>query len=124
MDGESPIISDTGWRQLDPRKIDLDREVGWIVTPMLSIGWLVGLGVLSLIDNAPGWLWWGVALLWAPFTVAVAALSYQWPPIEYRHTRYRVDDELDRDRARCGFSDVDRRPALARAAPGRSARGR
>lgn len=94
MDGEGPTVSDTGWRRLDPRKIDLDREVGWIVTPMLSIGWLVGLGVLSLIDNAPGWLWWGVALFWAPFTVAVAALSYQWPPVEYRHTRYRIDDEL------------------------------
>ena len=40
------------------------------------------------------WLWWGVALLWAPLTVAVAGLSYQWPPIEYRRTRYRVDEDL------------------------------
>lgn len=94
MDGEGPTVSDTGWRQLDPRKIDLDREKGWLVTPVFSIAWLVGLGVLSLIDNAPGWLWWCAALLWAPFTVALALLSYRWPPIEYRYTRYRVDEEL------------------------------
>ena len=94
MDGESAIISDSGWRQLDPRKIDLDREVGWIVTGILSVAWLVVLAGVSLSDNAPDWLWWGVALLWAPLTVAVAWLSYQWPPIEYRRTRYRVDQDL------------------------------
>ena len=94
MDAEGALAPDSGWHQLDPRKIDLDREVGWVVTPILSIAWLVGLGVLSLADNAPGWLWWTAALLWAPFTIAVALLSYLWPPVEYRRTRYRVDEEL------------------------------
>lgn len=94
MDGEAPFVSDPSWRQLDARKIDLDREVGWVVTAILSMAWLVGLGVLSLIDNAPGWLWWAAALPWAPFTVSVAVLSYRWPPLEYRHARYRIDEEL------------------------------
>ena len=60
---------------------------------MLSVGWLMGLGTLTLSD-APAWLWWIVALLWAPFTIAIALLSYYWPPLEYRHTRYRVNGEL------------------------------
>lgn len=94
VDGQSQTVGDTGWRRLDPRKIDLDREVGWIVTPILSMAWLVGLGLLSLADNAPAWLWWAVALLWAPVTAAVAVLSYRWPSLEYQRTRYRVDDEL------------------------------
>ena len=54
MDGEGPIISDNGWRQLDPRKIDLDREVGWIVTAILSMAWLVVLGVVTY------GVWWGI----------------------------------------------------------------
>ena len=94
MDGERAIVSDSGWRQLDPRKIDLDREVGSIVTAILSMAWLIVLAGVSLSDDAPDWLWWAVALLWAPLTVAVAGLSYTWPPIEYRRTRYRVDDDL------------------------------
>ena len=86
------VVSD--WQRLDPRKIDLDREVGWIVTAVLSLAWLVGLAVLSLADNVPAWLWWLVALVWAPFTAASALLSYWWPPIEYGRTRYRVDEQL------------------------------
>jgi len=87
-------VTDSNWHQLDPRKTDLDRAVGWIVTAVLSLGWLVGLAILSLITDAPGWLWWIAALLWGPFTVAIALLSYKWPPLEYRHSRYRVDDEI------------------------------
>jgi membrane protein YdbS with pleckstrin-like domain len=91
---DEAFISDASWRQLDARKIDLDREVGWVVTAILSLGWLVGLGVLSVSMDAPALVWWGVALLWAPFTIAIGLLSYRWPPLEYRHSRYRVDDEL------------------------------
>ena len=68
--------------------------MGWVITPILSFAWLIGLGGLSLVDNVPGWLWWIVALMWAPFTIAIALLSYRWPPLEYRHTRYRVDEQL------------------------------
>jgi membrane protein YdbS with pleckstrin-like domain len=94
VDDEGALVRDIGWQQLDPRKIGLDRDVGWIVTAVLSVAWLVAVAILSLIDNAPGWLWWAVALLWVPFTVAIGLLLYRWPPLEYRHSRYRVDDEL------------------------------
>jgi membrane protein YdbS with pleckstrin-like domain len=83
---------DAEWHQLDPRKIVLDREAGWIVTAVLSFMWLIALGVLAL-TSVPGWLWWTGVLLWGPFTIGIASLSYWWPPLEYRRSRYRVDEQ-------------------------------
>jgi membrane protein YdbS with pleckstrin-like domain len=83
------------WHQLDPRKIQLDRITGWITTAVLSFGWLFATTIVALVsDDAPTWLRWALILLWPLFTVAVALLSYRWPPIEHRHARYRIDDEL------------------------------
>lgn len=82
------------WRQPDPRKIDLDREVGWIVTAVLSLGWVFTTIVLLLVDDVPWILSRGMALVWIPLTIGIAALSYRWPAIEHRHSRYRVDEEL------------------------------
>lgn len=86
--------TDAAWQRLDPRKIDLDRAVGWIVTCALSLAWLMAIGVLSLSDDLPPWIWWSVVALWVPFTVGIAVLSFQLPPLEYRYARYRIDDEL------------------------------
>ena len=86
---------DAGWRQLDPRKIDLDRATGWITTAVLSFGWLIVATIVGLVsDDAPAWLRLAALGLWLPFPGAIALLSYRWPPIEYRHARYRIDDEL------------------------------
>lgn len=83
------------WQRLDPRKIDLDRVVGWITTAVLSAGWLFAATLVGLVsDDAPTWLRLTLVILWLPFTGAVALLSYRWPAVEYRHTRYRIDDEL------------------------------
>ena len=94
MEADAASQPETDWQRLDPRKIDLDRDVGWIVTIVLSLGWLMLIGVLSLSDDFPASVWWIVVALWAPFTVAIAVLSFQWPPLEYRYSRYRIDDEL------------------------------
>lgn len=83
------------WRRLDVRKIELDRAVGWIVTAVLSFGWLfVALIVALISDDAPGWLRMALAILWLPFTAGIALLSYKWPVVEYRHCRYRIDEQL------------------------------
>jgi membrane protein YdbS with pleckstrin-like domain len=78
------------WQRQDPRKIDLDRAVGWITTAVVAFGLFIGLTVTS------SWFWLPVMLLvvWLPVTIGVAALSYLWPPHEYRRTRYRIDDEV------------------------------
>jgi membrane protein YdbS with pleckstrin-like domain len=83
------------WHRLDPRKIDLDRATGWIVTAALSFGWLFAATIVGLVsDDAPTWLRLMLILLWPAFTIGIAVLSYRWPPLEYRHARYRIDDEL------------------------------
>lgn len=91
MDQTPPVVD---WRQPDYRKVDLDREIGWIVTGVLSGGWVLATIVLLLVDEVPWMISRGMALLWIPFTIGVALLSYRWPPLEHRHTRYRVDEQL------------------------------
>lgn len=95
MQDESTSDTSAGWQRLDPRKIDLDRISGWIGTAVASGVWLVIALLVGLVsDDAPGWLRWALAMLWPPFTVAVAVFSYLWPPVEHRHSRYRIDDQL------------------------------
>jgi hypothetical protein len=95
MTGETTPESTAEWTRLDPRKIELDRAVGWIVTAVLSFAWLLFALMVGLVsDDAPSWLRWALAMLWLPFTGAVALLSYRWPPLEYRYSRYRIDDQL------------------------------
>lgn len=86
---------DADWRKLDPRKIDLDRVVGWITTGVLSLGWLFAATIVGLVsDDAPAWLRLSLLALWLPFTGGVGLLAYRWPPVEYRHARYRIDEQL------------------------------
>lgn len=92
---ENTAEPDRGWRRLDVRKIDLDRAVGWIATTVLSFGWLFVALIVGLVSaDAPAWLRVAPALLWLPFTAGMAWLSYRWPVVEYRHSRYRIDERL------------------------------
>lgn len=94
MDTES-TSEPAEWHQLDPRKIQLDRITGWITTAVLSLGWLFLSTIVALVsDDAPTWLRWALIILWPFFTVALAVISYRWPPVEHRYARYRIDDEL------------------------------
>jgi hypothetical protein len=84
------------WREPDPRKVDLDREVGWITTAILSIGWLFGTVIFLFVGDLPLMIDGLMAVLWIPFTIGIALLFYRWPPVEHRHTRYRIDEQLIR----------------------------
>jgi membrane protein YdbS with pleckstrin-like domain len=90
-----PSSSPAEWRQPDHRKIDLDREVGWIVTAVLSLGWLLA-AIIFLFADVPWVMSRGIAALWLPFTIGIALLSYRWPPLEHRYSRYWVDEKLIR----------------------------
>jgi len=78
-DGEQP---------LDPRFIQLQREVGRITTAVMSLGLAVALLVLLTPRR---WIW--VLVLWIIGTGLLAWLSHRWPAIEYLHWSYRLDHE-------------------------------
>lgn len=80
------MVSD--YQSLDPRYIPLQREVGRIVTAVLSLALLAGLFVLLTPRR---WLW--CVALWTIGTIALAWLSHWWPAVEYRYTAYRVDGD-------------------------------
>jgi membrane protein YdbS with pleckstrin-like domain len=93
--GTETASASPDWHQLDPRKIQLDRITGWITTAVVSLGFLFGATIFALAgDDVPAWIRFGVLILWLPLTIGLAVIAYLWPPVEHRHARYRIDDEL------------------------------
>ncbi len=90
MDADPPI-ADGIEHVLDPSWVELQRIVGWIVwavlTPLLLgvVGIAVFAGSLSAILDAL------LLVCWISMSVLLAWLAHNWPPIEYRHFRYRID---------------------------------
>jgi membrane protein YdbS with pleckstrin-like domain len=84
-------IDDPEIRRLDPRVIPLDRAVGWIVSAAISAGLLIAAFILWLSGSfgTRGTLL--LAGVWALVTAGSAWLSYQWPPLHYRFTSYKLD---------------------------------
>jgi len=80
-------VSESIEHALDPRYVPMQREVGWIVAAVVSVVLLVGLFALLTPRR---WLW--CLALWIVGTIAVAWFSYGWPPVEYRHTSFRLDE--------------------------------
>ena len=80
------VVSD--YQNLDPRYIPLQREVGRIVTAAFSLALVAALFVLLTPRR---WIW--CLALWVAGTIAMAWLSQWWPPVEYRHMAYRVDED-------------------------------
>jgi hypothetical protein len=80
-------------RMLDPRVIALNRIVGSIVWGVFSGMHLVSIAVMLLLAE---WPWWGrllFALSWIPVTGLFVWLALRWPAIDYRHWRYRLDED-------------------------------
>lgn len=87
-----PPIADGVERRLDPRVVQLDRIVGWIVTAAVALGSLVGLLILFLVADGSIWLGALLGLGWIVLTAGLAWFSYRWPEVEHRHASYRVDE--------------------------------
>ena len=84
---ESSPVADGLDHSLDPRVIPLQRIGGALFTALIAIGSLVGLVVAD--DGA---LWLRIAV-WLTVVLLAAWQSYRWPPLAYRHTSYRVDEQ-------------------------------
>lgn len=86
-------VPDPALRMLDPRVITLNRIGGAIVG--LVLGGLYSLTVLIVFFVAE-WPLWGRVLFastWIPVAACLLWLAIQWPAIDYRHWRYRIDRE-------------------------------
>ena len=85
-------LADGSVRPLDPRYIDLQRQVGWITSAVLTALAMLGLAVVLLVSDAITRL--GVTLVATGVVVALALLTWflqRWPAIDYRYASYRVD---------------------------------
>jgi membrane protein YdbS with pleckstrin-like domain len=91
--GGAPAVADGQVHRFDPRVVAMHRIVGLIVTVCISLFMLIG-GVIGLFAGSVTYL--TIGRLVAGWMVATAALGwfcYSWPPIEYRHMSYKVDED-------------------------------
>ena len=86
-----PSIADGIERRLDPRVIDLDRTVGWIVTAVVSFGLFIASASTAIAAPWPIWVKAGIAIAWLVFTSALGWWLQVWPAIYFRYASYIVD---------------------------------
>ena len=86
-----PPVADGVEHPLDPAWIDLQRIVGWIVWAVLAPLTLIGVFVALFVGSLATVLQALLMVAWVALVVLLAWLAQKWPPIEYRHFRYRID---------------------------------
>jgi membrane protein YdbS with pleckstrin-like domain len=89
----APSLADGTLRQLDPRLVAMHRVVGLIVTVCISLFVLIGGAIAFLVGSVPGLSVVRLVAIWVLVTAALAWFCYAWPPIEFRHLAYRLDDD-------------------------------
>ena len=78
-------------QRLDPRVVPLRRTVGGIFSAVVALASLAGVaGAFLESPSALTLLGWGT--LWAAGNALLAWHGQRWPPIDYRHVSYRVDE--------------------------------
>jgi uncharacterized protein len=87
----APSLADGTRRSLDPQVVDLERDVGLIVTVCTSGALLLAIGILSLATDPPGWVLPLALVAWAVITGALIWQTFRWPQIQYRHASYKLD---------------------------------
>ena len=85
------------WQRLDPRSIQLDRVVGWIVFGVLVglySGFVAVISLAIVLRDERGALWLPIALfaLWPVIAGALAWVAHRLPELNYRYTSWRIDD--------------------------------
>ena len=84
-------LADGQSRPVDPRYVNLQKQVGWITSGILSAIAAVALPIFFLVTRAT---MLGIAVILVAAVAFLAFLTWLmqiWPPIEYRHMSYRVD---------------------------------
>jgi membrane protein YdbS with pleckstrin-like domain len=79
-------------RQLDPRRIAVERAGSAIFSAIVSTLHLITASILWLTRGAH-WDSWLVTAGWFVLTPFLLWLTLRWPAIDYRHWRYRLTAE-------------------------------
>lgn len=86
-----PSVVDGSPHTLDPRYVDLQRQVGWITTAVVSgVSW-IGLAMFAVGSDDPPVVKIGLMVAVLGALAALAWWLQRWPALEYRYASYRVD---------------------------------
>jgi uncharacterized protein len=89
-----PLDIDLGVSQsVDPRVMQLQRVIGWIVAGALLGPSAIVVLVFALLGATPLWVKALLAVAWMLLAALLVWLAERWPAIEYRHTSYTVDHQ-------------------------------
>ncbi|HSG40810.1 MAG TPA: PH domain-containing protein [Thermoanaerobaculia bacterium] len=88
-----PSIADGVERALDPRKVTLDRVVGWITAGVISLGSSIPIFSIVLLASIPGGVKALLLAVWTAVALLLAWSAQRWPVIEHRHASYKVDGQ-------------------------------
>lgn len=86
-------LADGVERRLDPRHIQLQRQIGWIATLIIAGGTLLIVIILSVVRLSL-LQFFGAAASWVAGNVALAWHLQHWPAVAHRHTSYRLDGKV------------------------------
>jgi membrane protein YdbS with pleckstrin-like domain len=90
---EAPPTTGNVEQRLDPRYVQLHRQLGWIVALFIAGSSLLIILIVSIVSFS----WWGFlgrAVLWTLVTAFLIWHAQHWPAVVYRHTTYRLDDQV------------------------------
>ena len=85
-------LADGVQRRLDPRYVDLQQQVGWIVAGVVSSILLIGLAVFALATQPGVWVLLAALAATVVIIAGLVWLAVRWPSIEYERASYVLDD--------------------------------
>jgi membrane protein YdbS with pleckstrin-like domain len=80
-------------RPLDPRWVTLARRQNWLRWLGTTPVWLLVVGVGTFAAPLPAWVERAAWVALALKVIGGALKSQMWPPVQYRHASYKVDEQ-------------------------------
>lgn len=88
---DTPLLDAAPFESLDENHIALEIISGSIFTGFLAAAAIAGLITLFFFGGV-NWIWFGAAGVSIVLVLGSGILAVIWPPIEYRHISWRLDE--------------------------------